>query len=86
MSAPRFGWCLHCERAFEIPEGMFLEDGIVALDEDQCWECPFDDCDGDVWDLWTWQEFREDLNNFYPDVPTHGCEYPMYPKSEGRAA
>lgn len=79
-----FGWCLHCERAFRVPDGMRLDDHVLWLDEDHVCECPFKDCDGHAWDLWTWEEFRRGDNSL-PVVPTDGVEYPLYATHEGSA-
>jgi hypothetical protein len=71
----KYLWCLHCERTYK--PGQFRtepEDGLQL--------CPYPGCDGDVViDAWNWSKVRvkEDGETRYPDHPTPGVQYPLYP-------
>jgi len=58
-------WCLHCERASHVSE----------------WtppECPFEDCDGGLFDGWSYSELRAQAHPEWPQTPVRGKLYPQY--------
>lgn len=71
----RFGWCLHCERAFEVP-GEWPEDWWHIGAMRQPPSCPQDGCDGEWMDLRAW-EHQWGCEPGYPSEPVPGRRYGM---------
>jgi hypothetical protein len=68
----KFLWCLHCERTYEAGKWRTI-DGLQM--------CPYVDCSGDaVIDAWAWGTLRHHHPD-YPETPTWGQRYPLYPGS-----
>ena len=63
-------WCLHCERTFRAKR-----DPIY---------CHYHDCDGFMWDLSPWEKdhWPRRENPDYPETPTRGVTYPLYPRHQ----
>lgn len=64
-------YCIHCERAFKGSNDTI--------------ECPYEDCDGHVGDLWNWIKVRlpsEFRSTEYPKVPELNKIYPLYEKED----
>jgi len=62
-------WCLHCQRVFKYEGGM---------------GCAYEGCDGWLWDLMEWEEFREWQKSGgidTPEEPEEGVIYSLYPKN-----
>ena len=79
-------WCLHCQRTFKRGTERTFYDAEVGAEVSRC---HYEDCDGSeltgtgTGDFWDWQKVRTSYERdpdrgYYPDIPIHGKEYPLY--------
>lgn len=61
-----FAWCCHCERASRVADWKAKR-----------WNCPLDDCDGNLVDMWSWESLRSQKPEL-PETPEIGALYPLY--------
>lgn len=73
-------WCLQCERTYLHSEFRVEKDPMPMGGMDKILQmCPHEDCSGNaVMDSKKWSWVREH-NPSYPEVPTAGAVYPLYP-------
>ncbi|MBT9133093.1 MAG: hypothetical protein DDT32_02056 [Syntrophomonadaceae bacterium] len=75
-------WCLHCERAqWQAPKredcATVSENGRIPYPN----RCKFDDCDGGIGDIWSYEETRKDypeIAAIWAAIPEEGRVYPLY--------
>lgn len=66
-----FQWCLMCQRASKKRR----PEQAIGIDS----ECPHEDCEGYLGNLWDWDSFRQGRPDL-PKVPEEGKAYPLSQK------
>jgi hypothetical protein len=77
-------WCLHCERAFHSDDVFEHEVTEAGMKPALCGYWEKDDCDGLLWDFWTWEDFSKGRK--VPVIPLRDVRYGLYETMDEEAA